>query len=74
MIYDLLQNKQQVDNILRNDVSRRRLCAKQEGDRPCRLLAALDLQIFVDDIKGVHLLALILMKTLYLDIKYGIRI
>ena len=38
------------------------------------LLAALDLQIFVDDIQGIHLLALVLMQTLDLDIKDGIRI
>ena len=35
----------------------------------CRLLAAFDLKILVNDVKGIHLLSLVLMKSLYLDIK-----
>lgn len=31
-------------------------------------------QVFMNDIQRIHLLALILMKPLGLDIKYGIRV
>ena len=63
-----------MDNILGNHISGRCLGAKDKGHGPCRLLAGFDLQIFMNDIKGIHLLALILMQPLTLDIKDGIRI
>ena len=63
-----------MNDILCNNVSRCCLCSEEYGDRSCRLLAFLDLEILVDDIEGIHLLSLVLMQSLYLNIIDGILI
>ena len=63
-----------MDDILSNHIRRRSLCTEDKGQWSRRLPAALDLQIFVNDIQCIHLLTLILMQTLYLNIEDGIGI
>ena len=63
-----------MDNIFRNYVSRGSFCAEQHGNRLFRKLACLDLQILMDDIEGIHLLAFVFMQTFYLNVKNGIRV
>lgn len=63
-----------MNDILSDHIRRCSLCTKNEGQRCRRLLATLNLQIFVNDIQCVHLLTLILMQTLYLNIEDGIGI
>ncbi len=63
-----------MDNVLGNDVGRCCLCAEDGSDRCSWLFAFFDLQIFVDEIQGVHLLSLVLMKTFDLDIENGVRV
>ncbi len=63
-----------MDNILCNDVGRCCLCPEHGSDRRVRQLACFDLQIFVDEIQGVHLLAFVLMQTFDLDVENGVRV
>ena len=63
------KTEQQVNDILRDNISRSRFCTEDKSHRPCGLLTRLDLQIFVYDIKRVHLLPLILMHPLTLQVK-----
>ena len=63
-----------MDNILSYDISRCRFCTENAGNRMRRLLARLYFQIFMDNIKSVHLLAFVLMKPFYLHIKNRVRI
>ena len=63
-----------MDNVLCNHVSRSSFCAEQHGNRLFRKLACLDLQILMDDIEGIHLLAFVFMQTFYLNVKNGIRV
>ena len=63
-----------MNDILSDHIRRCSLCTEDEGQRCRRLPAALDLQIFVNDIQCIHLLTLILMQTLYLNIEDGIGI
>ncbi len=72
ILNDLLQDQQQVDDILRDHISRCSLGAEDKIQRSCRLFALLDLQILVDDIEGIHLLTLVLMHTLDLYIKNAV--
>ncbi len=58
-----------MNDILCDDICRSCLSTEEECHGSCRLLAALDLKILMDDVEGVHLLALVLMKSLDLDIK-----
>ena len=57
-----------MDNILCDNVCRSCFCTEDKGYRTLRLLACLDLQVTVDDIKCVQLLTFVLMKTFDLDI------
>jgi len=63
-----------MDDIFCDDISRCSLCTKHHGDRGFRLVAALDIHVFVNSVQGVHLLAFVLMKTFYLYIDDGIFI
>ena len=63
-----------MDDILRYYISRSCLGAKDECKRSYWLLAALDLKVLVDDIKSIHLLSLVLVKSLNLNVENGIRI
>ena len=74
IVDDFLQYQQQVDDVLCNHISRRRFGSKDKCNRSCRLPAALNLQIFVDNIQRIHLLTLILMHSLDLDIKNSVGI
>ena len=69
-----LQAEDQVDDVLGHGVGRGGLGAEQHRDGPGRLVAALDLAVFVDDPQGVHLLALVLVQALDLDVKDGILV
>ena len=57
-----------MDNILGYRIGRSRLCAEDHGNRTLRQIALLDLQILINSVKRVHLLALVLMETLHLNI------
>ena len=61
-----------MDDVLGHGVGRGGLGAEQHRDGPGRLVAALDLAVFVDDPQGVHLLALVLVQALDLDVKDGV--
>ena len=74
LIHDFLQNKEQMDDILCNDISGCRLGTEYIGYRSRWLLSFFNFQVFMNDVQRIHLLALILMKPLGLDIKYGIRV
>ena len=69
LVHDLLQTEDQVNDVLRDHVSRSCFCPEDYCNRGRGLLPCLDLQILVDHIKRVHLLPLVLMETLDLDIK-----
>ena len=74
IVDDILQHKKQMNDILCNDVGRSRLCTEDKVQRTDRLFAVLDLQILMDDVQCVHLLALVLMKALDLNVENTIRI
>ena len=63
-----------MNDILSDIISRSSLCTKNESNRSLRLLAALDLQIFIDNIQRIQLLTLVLMKSFDLDIKNTVLI
>ena len=73
VVYDLLQAQNQVNDILGNHIGGSGFCPENRRNRSGRNLAGLDFQVLVNDTEGVQLLALILMETLDLDIKDGIR-
>ena len=56
-----------MDDIFCDDISRCSLCTEYHGDRGFRLVAALDIHVFVNSVQGVHLLAFVLMKTLPME-------
>ena len=63
-----------MDNILGNDIGRCSLCPEDGSDRCSWFFTLFDLQVFMDEIKGIHLLSLVLMKTFDLDIENGVRV
>ena len=63
-----------MNDILGNNISWCSLGTKDKCKWSYRLLAALDLKILVDDIKSIHLLSLVLVKSLYLNIKDRFRV
>ena len=63
-----------MDDILCDHIRRSRLCTEDKADRPSRFLSFLNLQVFMDNVKRIHLLTLILMHTFDLDIKDALRI
>ena len=63
-----------MDDPLGHHIGGGRLGAEQNGDRLLGELAGLDLQILMDDIQGVHLLALVLVEPLDLNVKDGLRV
>ena len=69
-----LKHQYKMYNILSYYISRSSLCTKDTGNRSFRFLACLNFQILVDNIKCIHLLTLVFMKSLNLYIKYWIRI
>ena len=71
---EFLQTQDQMDDILRDHIGRRRLRAEHHRDRPFRQMALFDLHILVDRVECVHLLSLVLMQTLYLYIKNRIQV
>ena len=60
-----------MDDILCNGICRRCLGSKDGGDGSGRPAAPFDFQVFVYQVQGVHLLALVFMKTFYLYVKNG---
>ena len=50
------------------------LGAEDHGDRALGQVSFFDLFIFIDSVKGIHLLSLVLMETLDLNVKNRIRI
>ena len=63
-----------MNDVLGDHIGRRGLRAENAGDRRGRLFPSADLQILVNDVQGVHLLALVFMQALDLDVKNGFRI
>ena len=63
-----------MNNILCDYISRSCLCTENNGDWAGRFLACFDFKIFVNDIECIHLLSLILVKSLNLDIVDGVVI
>ena len=74
IVNDLLQAQKQMNDILRDDIRRRRLRAEDKVQRTDRFLSSLDLQILVYDVQRVHLLALVLMQPLDLNVKDSLGI
>ena len=60
-----------MDDILCNGIRRRCLGSENGCDGSGGPAAPLDFQVFVYQVKGVHLLALVFVKPLYLDVKNG---
>ena len=58
-----------MDDVLCNRVSRGSLTTEEDSDWTSRDVTSLDVQILVDNVQSVHLLALVLMQALDLDIK-----
>ena len=73
IVDDLLQAEDQMDDIFCDHVSRSCFRTEDRCHRSCRDLSCFDLQIFINDIQRVQLLAFVLVETLYLDIKDRIR-
>ena len=73
VVYDLLQAQDQMNDILGNHIGGSGFRPENRRDGSGRNLAGLDFQVLVNDVEGVQLLSLILMETLDLDIKNGIR-
>ena len=71
---ELTQAEDEVDDVLGHDVGGSGLGPEQDGDGPLGGLAALDLQILVDNVQGVHLLPLVLVQALDLDVEDGFRV
>ena len=63
-----------MNDVLRDDICRGRLCTENNRDRLRRLLACLDLLVLADRPEEIQLLSLVLMQTLGLDIKDRFRI
>ena len=74
IFHQLLQTKDQMDDILCNCISRRCLCPKDHSQRTFRQISFLDFFIFVNCIQRIHLLSLILVETFDLNVKHGILI
>ena len=62
-----------MDNVLCDHIGRSRLCAENGRYRSRRDLSGLDLQIFVDNVQRIELLAFVLVETFYLDVEDRIR-
>ena len=58
-----------MNDILCDDIRRSGLGTEDDGNRSARNLAGFDFKIFMDDIKRIELLSLVLMKTFYLNVK-----
>ena len=58
-----------MDDVLGDYISRSRLCAENGSNGSRRKDSLLDLQVSMDQIKGVQLLPLIFMKPLNLNVK-----
>ena len=58
-----------MDNILGNRIGRGRLSSENHGNGTLRQIALLDLQILINGVKRIHLLALVFVKTFYLYVK-----
>ena len=74
VVDQLLQAQDQVDDVLGDGIGRGRLGPEEHGDGPLRQVARLDLQVLVDDVQGVHLLALVLVQPLDLDVEDGMLV
>ena len=63
-----------MNNILGNDISRRRLCTENTGNGTHGQLTGLDFQVLMDNIKCIHLLTFVLMQSLDLNVEYRVGI
>ena len=63
-----------MNDILGKHIGRGCLGPEDIGHRPDRFFSSFDFQIFVDNIKGIHLLPFIFVKALNLNVKDCIRI
>ena len=61
-----------MNDILCQCIGRRRFCPENHGNGRFRKPSRLDFLVFINQIQCVHLLAFILVQTLYLYIKYRI--
>ena len=64
-----MKAEDQVDDILCDHISRCSLSAENHGDRRFRFISCLNIQVFINCIQSVHLLAFVLMETFYLNIE-----
>ena len=69
-----LEAEDEVDDVLGHHIGWGGLGAEEDGDGPLREAAGLDLQVLVDDVQGVHLLALVLVEPLNLHVEDGIGV
>ena len=74
VLNELLQAEDQVDDVLGHDVGRGGLGAEDDRNGVLRQAALLDLQVLLDDVQGVHLLALVLVEALDLDVEDGVGV
>ena len=63
-----------MDDVLRDDVGRRRLRAEDADERGRRQMPCLDLVVLVDEVEQVQLLPLVLVETLRLDVEHRARV
>ena len=63
-----------MDDVLGNGIGRRCLTTEEDSQWAGRDITSLDVQILMNDIESIHLLALVLMHPLDLDVKNRIWI
>ena len=63
-----------MDDVLGDGVGGRRLGAEDHGNGTGREVPLFDFQIFIDGVKGVHLLALVFVEPLDLDVENRVGI
>ena len=71
---ELAQAEDEVDDVLGHDIGGGGLGAENHGDGTGGQNAVFDVQVLLDDVQGVHLLALVLVEALDLDVKDGLGV
>ena len=58
-----------MNNVFCNYISRSSLCAENESDWLFGFVACLNIQIFINDVQSIQLLAFVLMQTFDLNVE-----
>ncbi len=74
VLNEAAQAQNKVDDVLCHHIGRGGLGAENHGNGALGGLACLDLQVLVDDIQRVHLLALVFVQALDLDVEHRVGV